>query len=313
MIAITNSTVDLRQIFLFPHYLICHIDQHIASIFSVQFFQNTRLTSGNLRYHVLFLFFDQLVLVSPFCFYDGSHAAFCIVWRITRSIIIFLQFIIHSHEGDGESSHFLRSNIGFDICVIYFDLILMKKSVQIIIYNVQFQKRCGTQSIYKNCNFVPFLQIHLFFQFSIHTIHDFFCRSHLCTFDPRLTMNTHAIFHLIICQLKGRFLIAWQCTRKCGNTDTVYIISCLFCNTNHFVQIKSSITCSSCNFDHEHISCDSTSVRDSLLRCRCQIIPHTHMRRLDTLSLQKLLCHIKVQIITCITSIYKQNAFSLIY
>jgi L-erythrulose 1-phosphate isomerase len=52
---------------------------------------------------------------------------------------------------------------------------------------------------------------------------------------------------------------------------------------------------------------------DESKKVRCQIIPHTHMRRLDTLSLQKLLCHIKVQIVTCIASIYKQNAFSLIY
>ena len=126
-------------------------------------------------------------------------------------------------------------------------------------------------------------------------------------------MKSHSKFHLVICDFECRFIISRKCSRRCCKSNCVCVISSFFCNTNNFFKAQSCITRSSGNLDCIYVSGNTTAICNSLFWCRRKVIPLTHMGCLHTLCLTHFLCHIKVQVISCIVSIYKQNTFSLIH
>ena len=89
----------------------------------------------------------------------------------------------------------------------------MHSLIEFIVDQIQLQKRCGTQTVYEDCDLVPFLQFHLRLKFAVHPLYHIAAGHHFRPFDTRFSMESHAKFHLIIGNFKRRLLIPRQCAR----------------------------------------------------------------------------------------------------
>ena len=193
-----------------------------------------------------------------------------------------------------------------------FDPILVQQFFYLAINDGQLRDRCGTKTVYQYAHFISGLQIRIVHDLPVHLLRQHICVLPVCPEHAPLSVKAHSVFDLPFRKFKDRMVHPRQLSRRCGDSDTPCIVSRFLRDPGHLIKTQPGIAGGSRNLYHKYVSRDPPAVADPLLRRGGHVVPHSYMRGGDPFIIEEFLPHIKIQVVPCITSIYKEDSLPLV-